>query len=1242
MPWWDYVEPGSGGSDYYQQQAQQSLARWQANFQASQREKDNDNILSWIGDKAGGAVDKIGDFGEDLITQGLHGLDWYDRNIVGNVWDYGLRYAVASAVGKDPNSLKYEELPLWGRLAAGVVADPLTYLGGMGAAAKGLKAGAQIRGLQNTAKALGAVEKGINVTNAATMLPFTLAGKGIKAAVLAPQHIPGGTGAFFKDVFAGMGQETAESIATRHGIAAWLNLGRALEDASKHVTGTSLRLSEISPDSAREILADIHKRGSEFQALTRRGQSAAPLTDAEDAIYRILQGGMSTTKRQAENLRRILSPKLWSPYKWTPEVGQDVDDILQEVIHGAIDDITGLGLIADKLNLKHVADDVFMGNGLPAESMVDSLTWLQGRKTSPITALAGVGKDAKNSDELLRSFQNQVYAHSKGELSRGTQLARDYMGKRGDFANHFDPMYRKVWTNGLDKYLIRPVTEMVLGFPFFVVGNVIEDISMSMLGGKGWTKTRWRVGVDEFQNWAHEMPPNLAAHLPASLWERPGANTFALQGSHDAGQGLSKLNEGIGGYVFGGKLLKSANNISADIRRSYYMTRLEKNLINAGFGPALERLKAAKLPEGLEERARQVLLMTAADPAATPEKLRAMILAGGTESEAVKQVIMSGSLTDGEAKTFLLNNLDGLAKPESREKILREAYTLHQKDIAHNMELVLPEAAKYIDGFLKDLPNITSTDDLVAHLNGLFDAHTVAGELSRYYRAEGGRLAGKVSEAAQHAHNLEYLKKTEKLREKVESGFGAGLEGVVKKLQADGRISGIGVERLTELSKKVQQLSNAYKTRQAELLRIRVKDGDMKAWQLERNKVFDTHESKIQGLVNEVHDLRTKDIDQWFVKKSPGPQGSVDTPPTVLGDASFETPHVMGPHGKPVKSNVRDMTIEEIEQEIEDIYSFLEPLDERLRRATWQERNQIDQTPYNRAGERKELLRAERNRRLANVEDEVTAGTTPRYTKPHIMGPDGVPVEIGIEEWQARYGELIDSSNKANAWLRSRISKAERGAAKNTAQPDTVQSVAQPDTVQSVAQPGQGPWKIHGQTYTDPQDAAEAAYHNVSPFEPRPGMKTPETPLHDLDPSNRKAADRRKVIDAQVDDEAKSAAGQIRQRTQDFGDALGTASAKARESGKRVVVRIRADDNFGARNFAVVRELINRQVKAATELGNVMFVVEGDNAYAQAVRKLLKGKVAVITPGASGGTAVGSRIITAPSKNMMMAGDTPR
>ncbi len=177
MPWWDN-EPQSAfnqraSQDFFQRFQQQQKPQLDQTIQTNEEEEDGNKILGFLGDVVGAPVSGLGKGITEALGKGMEGLEWYDQNVVANIWDNGMGQTLALASGRDySDDWKYNNLNGFQRFAAGMLADPTTYLGVSSIGATALKGSALATRSVAIQRGLGATARATKAADMALDYPF--------------------------------------------------------------------------------------------------------------------------------------------------------------------------------------------------------------------------------------------------------------------------------------------------------------------------------------------------------------------------------------------------------------------------------------------------------------------------------------------------------------------------------------------------------------------------------------------------------------------------------------------------------------------------------------------------------------------------------------------------------------------------------------------------------------------------------------------------------------------------------------------------------------------------------------------------------------------------------------------------------------------------------------------------------------------------------------------------------------
>ena len=918
MPWWDN-EPQSAfnqraSQDFFQRFQQQQKPQLDQTIQTNEEEEDGNKILGFLGDVVGAPVSGLGKGITEALGKGMEGLEWYDQNVVANIWDNGMGQTLALASGRDySDDWKYNNLNGFQRFAAGMLADPTTYLGVSSIGATALKGSALATRSVAIQRGLGATARATKAADMALDYPFRKAlqgavaggkpiGKGVKAAV--------GQSDFLTDVFRTLGRPSNDYLRRNSGTQVRTVAGALLRRraGSDTIPYTGAQASEILVEAVNDV--DTWIRAG-------RPKDAAPDTLAQ-TLHTYVSGSGGTrldyrgiTKRRWENARRFLT----GTSKETPASKdlERVDDIIDTVRNSFRDDAYDEGAVknASALLATHAGNDklsqeIILGTADPkvlddlTEWITDSATGLRDKELSnpwwaPSADTINTGGWAQAIDDLGNAVEKQVTR----DLHKGQELARSVMdnvnilpghgSNTGEFANWFDPHYQKFWVNGFDKRVVAPFTHLVLGFAFFPVSNVMEEAFQGMVGSRSST-TPWAINFTEFMNsWdvlaeTHQLPLSITQGIRRS--ERAAASfgeeaissrAIALQSGRTSKSGLF-TDEGLVSYIFGGKALQKSNIWSADMRRGYLLNRFN-DLIEDGFpeiadlaDPNWEVLRKSNYATRVKMQMNFGIAAVA--EGADPDEVVARITRSLTDTEQeYKRIdrLVDAFDTHPRAKEFLSNNVDGLLTPENRSDVIGQAFDLARDDTALQLDTVHLKISDWADDALEMVKEVDDPDSYLQALSQLDDARKVMDRLHGRNAEMGSQIATEEGLKASHRWNADKLREFQNSYRRFNKQANTLVNESVERLKASGSLSDVGIKELDEMSALYQKRARLF-TAEAEELRQVDRDilpskGLFRADVAVRNQYFDAQKairSKYRSQIDEVEAAIPTMKEGWF------------------------------------------------------------------------------------------------------------------------------------------------------------------------------------------------------------------------------------------------------------------------------------------------------------------------------------------------------------------------------------------
>ena len=796
---WRYTTPQEQNSQsqnqYWQlwQQEQQRTAELQQQLEAK---KKSNGIMSILGNITKGAVlDPLGDVVTASLSKGLEGLDWYDKNIVGNVWNQVLGPIITNSSGTQfDESTRYENLHGASKFGAGAVADPLNWLPAVGIAGKALS------GTEKLGMAGRALSKVHDVGNLVQEAPIRFGAKavgfGLDKGVATPLKFGGSQLAAHTDLgaeIARLGRPTSRWLQDRATRSA-AQAGMGVVQQAAQATGRSDLTGAETADLLKKKIADVTKYYSDVSAAKAAGDTDA-LAQLETAMPnswdRLIHGyatgqfrERAVSKRVAESVRRMATG--------TTRVDSPVDldrfdSVVRDFLSGNKTIENAAEHLAGAVGNEELASQIALGGG---GSKADSLIqFLNERKK--FAALDDTwARDAKNlsSAQVLNKFSEAAGAQVGYDINRSTSLAREFMNSTrlgpvsvplGSMANKFDQLYGRVWKGFIDPQILQPFSTLILGNPLFPIQNAIEEVGQQMLGGT-FSRHSWHMSADEMlQMWAGLDPEKFP--LLGSLMEGARQGEYAHElfgaeafqaGAHGAGSvgddGIHWVRDAATGKLkptrapartwlrnegwrkwLGPKWLELSNHWSSDLRRASFMNKWIQemqnefpNLVNLG-----DKTGSVLRKAGWEQRLRAELTLAAG-----------MKISGKTDAEIlthlnnartgmhqnVKQfhkLVGSVNLHD-DTRSFLMHNATSILQGgEPARQAFQEALGMEFRRTISQAE----QAPGFVDDWLKNaastFSSTTDPDTLMKGLNAFEDARQVIDKSWHSYREEGARIA---------------------------------------------------------------------------------------------------------------------------------------------------------------------------------------------------------------------------------------------------------------------------------------------------------------------------------------------------------------------------------------------------------------------------------------------------------------------------------------------------------------------
>lgn len=275
----------------------------------------------------------------------------------------------------------------------------------------------------------------------------------------------------------------------------------------------------------------------------------------------------------------------------------------------------------------------------PKEAAVELIQTLSGRNSEEVVATASriLSKRASDIVSSGLSFGTKKTANvAMGELivrnyrlemtirESAVALARKELGSVASMLTGIPIRVQRVWSNIINRWIVRPFAEAYLTFALYGPMNIVEDTLRSMLGGVFPGRTTREVLARELAGVSYPaefMTRDAVSETMGFLRARPEGelNNWILQ--------MGGLAPGLGDKTFN-LLVRRPGQIGMDMRMNFYLGRYRQILNELG-GDAYKRLTEA-IPErvsGVSGKLAKEIRQVAGDLAVQgkPEMLRSAI-----------------------------------------------------------------------------------------------------------------------------------------------------------------------------------------------------------------------------------------------------------------------------------------------------------------------------------------------------------------------------------------------------------------------------------------------------------------------------------------------------------------------------------------------------------------------------------------------------------------------------------------
>jgi hypothetical protein len=924
MAWWDYIDQQAGNDleaqrfmQTFQRQIQQRQQRQQQYQEQRAREDDNKGIMGALGGIGKSIVGAGGDVITTVAGKGVEGLDWYDRNVVANVWNNGMGEFVAGFSGREwDDDMRYENLEGWGKFGAGMAADPLSWLPVGAAATHGLKAAAHGTRL---ARGAGFVDDAVRVADRIANLPGEGIIKGVGLGLRPVGAGARGVGRAVQatdlgaDIFRTLGRPTTPFLAKSQSNMAAAALTRV---AQNHADATGIRLEEMTGNDMMGLVKGLRDKQDMARAMTREAMketdptkraellSQVPkFTLSENTALEAFSGGpgyRDVSKRLAEHFRRIAT----SQAKIVVPGGIDlnyVDEVVRGVSTGALDSKVATARLAEHMGNPTLATDI-LTNGIGDDrsralhNMLEE--WAINRGDNVMDRMVG---DASTMDAkgVIGALRQAVEGQVQRDVGDATKAARAYMEQvrfgpvkmqPGAWLNEdWDPFYDKWWRGRVEKYIINPFQQLVLGYAFFPLSNALEESMQNVVGGN-LNYRMWSQSADEFLALYNRLGPSF--QLPGSALE--GLNdgdslARAIYGSADNNMlsqlGAEKIeggrfnlpDKGVKGWLAGGAALKLSNRLSGNMRRGYIMSRINQSLASDFPELTLDPKVMKTLTKyGWDNRIGQEMklgLMMMSDGSHTADEVAQHLFRNwsGPHQEIKRfQSLVENTNFHPKSKTFLQNNAAALANPKTRANTIAHAWELHLQELTNQIDNMPGVLEEFADDVIARAGKVSDADELASSLTQLDDARVVLNRLYQSSRKEAARIQESMAEKSL---NSKRLFDNERRFEALSNKLNEAHEALVRDLSSAGKLTKEGTEALTQQrtlikakTAKTKQMWAKIRAVDDRFLRNRALEKQspdtVLKWRDARERIFDEFEMEIRAFDDELSQLYMKE--SWF------------------------------------------------------------------------------------------------------------------------------------------------------------------------------------------------------------------------------------------------------------------------------------------------------------------------------------------------------------------------------------------
>lgn len=205
------------------------------------------------------------------------------------------------------------------------------------------------------------------------------------------------------------------------------------------------------------------------------------------------------------------------------------------------------------------------------QQIVDFLTRRDDATTNLINNLGKL-----NPDQIIGELSARAKNLSDKRFSAGIELQRQADTYMDQFLNKFDTQYTMLWKNGIQKFITTPLNMMYLGFGGYPIGNAIESMARSIVGGAGISVP---TDVTHFN-----IENGLVPHVPSELFKDESRQAYVVREMVQKGRAtpLDVLAQATAAPIVG-----FGSHLEQNIRRHYWNTALDQELDNVYLGSGI-------------------------------------------------------------------------------------------------------------------------------------------------------------------------------------------------------------------------------------------------------------------------------------------------------------------------------------------------------------------------------------------------------------------------------------------------------------------------------------------------------------------------------------------------------------------------------------------------------------------------------------------------------------------------------